>query len=659
MKKNILLLYLVIGLSHILNAQTTYSPKLEAPKVTPPSPNSASLGKYGDIPVGLYTGIPKISIPLYQVKLGTFSLPISLSYHSQGLKVEEKSGNVGLQWALNAGGVITRTVKGLPDEGTLGYWGQSNLTNEYISSNALITNDFCSGKIDAQPDMFYFNFGDYSGKFIIDASTNHIAHIIPAQPSLKIRVIGSLNSFQVIDDKGVKYVFDVKETTTDDNNPPNLLSYTSSWYLSKIIMPAGEINFSYASDQTYYYQRYESDHIDAAGNLDANTFNPGLKISENYITIDSKILTNVTSPVENIDFYTAADRKDMPSAKRITGFSAKDNNANVLKNVSFTQSYFGNSETTSPEDCRLKLDEIIELSSGGNSNKKYKLTYESPSLVPSNKSLSQDYWGYFNGKSNQSLLPYMDSRIYGLYISNRAALFGDRDPDINFSKIGCLNQITYPTGGNTVFLYEGNEYSSVSDVSVDEEKVMERQANVTATRTATSNLPTKITSFNINSPQQVLITTKGSYSGAPPVDNGPSVYLNRINSDGSRTNMFSRNMINSQIDDILTLTIGTYEVIASVDGIVQTAAGNISYYSVEGRINTKAAGGFRIKQILNTDPVTAKTTTKQYEYKSVEDTSKSSGVLVSEINLVSKKIGPKMVGSRNYWTVRSSALIII
>ena len=36
--------------------------QVEAPEVIPPSPNAASLGKYLEIPVGLYTGIPSVSV---------------------------------------------------------------------------------------------------------------------------------------------------------------------------------------------------------------------------------------------------------------------------------------------------------------------------------------------------------------------------------------------------------------------------------------------------------------------------------------------------------------------------------------------------------------------------------------------------------------------
>src|SRR6187402_2739427 len=80
------------------------------------SPTAASLGKYGDIPVGYHTGVPDISIPLYTVTAGSLKLPIGLSYHASGLKVQEPSSWVGAGWTLNAGGAITRTVVGAPDD---------------------------------------------------------------------------------------------------------------------------------------------------------------------------------------------------------------------------------------------------------------------------------------------------------------------------------------------------------------------------------------------------------------------------------------------------------------------------------------------------------------------------------------------------------------
>lgn len=62
----------------------------ELPKVISPSPNVASLQKYGEIPVSNYTGVPNINIPIYTVKSGDIEVPISASYHSSGIRVTTK-----------------------------------------------------------------------------------------------------------------------------------------------------------------------------------------------------------------------------------------------------------------------------------------------------------------------------------------------------------------------------------------------------------------------------------------------------------------------------------------------------------------------------------------------------------------------------------------
>lgn len=626
---------------------------MDLPKVTPPSPNAATLGKYGDVPVGLYAGIPSVSIPLYTVSLGDFSMPISVSYHSQGLKVEEKSGNIGLNWALNAGGAITRSVKGGPDENGLGYWSHATWTNAYIASSLLLTQSFCNGTYDDQPDMFYYNFAGNSGKFVIDATAGHAAHIIPAQPALKIKVMdNALSSIQITDDKGIKYIFDAKETTTDDNAPPTILSYTSAWYLSKIITPAGNITLTYADDDTYFSQYYESDHANTSANADAQQFNPGWKAATNYITVASKVLTKITTPFETITFYTLKDRKDMPNARRITEFVVKNNSANVIKKVVLNQSYFGNSTTTTPEDCRLKLDQVVEYSADSTTSRKYVFAYNSPASVPSVKSLSQDFWGYYNGKTNGSLLPYLDPAIYGTYVANQAATnYGNRDPDANYAIIGCLNQTTYPTGGTTQFTYESNDYSNVNGVTLNDPLQTSKQAQATATRSSSTNIPSKTTAFTINAAQTVTITTQGSYSGAPPVEDGPSVKINLINANGTRTNVYSRTMITSTLTVTQSFAVGNYEVVSTVDGLTQTATGTVKYYSLDGYIHTKQGGGIRIKKIVSVDPTTLSGTQKTFNYKQASDTTLSSGVLVTPISLTSQKINPAWGYS---WLVRSS-----
>ena len=65
-----------------------------------------------DSPVDLYSGTAQVNIPVYTLKDGSVELPISLSYATSGIKVNEEAGWVGLGWMLDVGGCITRKVIG-------------------------------------------------------------------------------------------------------------------------------------------------------------------------------------------------------------------------------------------------------------------------------------------------------------------------------------------------------------------------------------------------------------------------------------------------------------------------------------------------------------------------------------------------------------------
>lgn len=61
--------------------------------------------------VDLFTGDFHYDIPLLDVD----GYPINISY-SSGIGVEDQASMVGLGWTLNAGGIINRTVRGIPDD---------------------------------------------------------------------------------------------------------------------------------------------------------------------------------------------------------------------------------------------------------------------------------------------------------------------------------------------------------------------------------------------------------------------------------------------------------------------------------------------------------------------------------------------------------------
>lgn len=84
--------------------------------IVPPSPNQANLINIANFPKSNFTGVPEINIPVYNIKLKDFNIPIELQYSAGGIKVNDMSSWVGLGWNLSVGGSITRTVNGNPDD---------------------------------------------------------------------------------------------------------------------------------------------------------------------------------------------------------------------------------------------------------------------------------------------------------------------------------------------------------------------------------------------------------------------------------------------------------------------------------------------------------------------------------------------------------------
>jgi hypothetical protein len=240
------------------------------------SPTAASLGKYGDIPVSYHTGIPQISVPIYTVEAGSLKLPISLSYHASGLKVMEPASWVGAGWSLNAGGMISRTVRGAPDD--RGY-STSNVMdghytdygfNSYFNNGPNTPDDvnFARGFKDTEPDLYFFNFGSYTGKFYFNDDRTPI--LVPEQDFRIQPVVMSgqgFIGFTVTTPDGVRYYFgqvgnngpvapiEATNPFTIENGPSNTSAAASSWFLNKVVSADGmdSITLSYATENYSYY----------------------------------------------------------------------------------------------------------------------------------------------------------------------------------------------------------------------------------------------------------------------------------------------------------------------------------------------------------------------------------------------------------------------
>ncbi|MBR4660653.1 MAG: hypothetical protein IKO77_04425 [Bacteroidales bacterium] len=88
----------------------TYSSRIR------PSAQAWTVSHHGGMSPDLFTGAMAWSLPLYTYKDEDFTIPISLDYRFDGCRPSQPSGTVGLGWSLNCGGVITRTIVGLPDD---------------------------------------------------------------------------------------------------------------------------------------------------------------------------------------------------------------------------------------------------------------------------------------------------------------------------------------------------------------------------------------------------------------------------------------------------------------------------------------------------------------------------------------------------------------
>jgi hypothetical protein len=120
-----------------------------------------------------------VTVPILTIQEGGITVPVSLAYQSSGLRVEEKPSWVGMGWILNAGGVITRTMRGRCDDLSKGFLSNANSIPDYSVVTGDLGNttfrtdvyEFLGGVVDNQidyvPDAFSFNFQGHGGSFTL------------------------------------------------------------------------------------------------------------------------------------------------------------------------------------------------------------------------------------------------------------------------------------------------------------------------------------------------------------------------------------------------------------------------------------------------------------------------------------------------------------
>lgn len=453
----------------------------------PPSPEAQEFIKYGEYPVGMYTGVPNISIPLYTITAKEVQIPISLSYHASGIQVDQIASWAGLGWSLSTGGSISKIPRGIPDDEGFGF-----LLSTLPELNALVYDfdfyeDAASGQRDTESDIYHYNFAGYSGKFFFDRSKN--VRLIDQAP---IDITYASGSFTIVTKEGATYEFnDIERTQSVTYSLGNPLgtgteqNYVSSWHLSKVTSKNKLDSISYTYETGTPFANNQYNYSESTGNdVDLSSCPPSISsnVHSGQGTVSSQVQTTqnpkrikeIIFPSGKVVFNRLADRQDKSQDRLIeVEIYQKNNQAyDVIKSFSFLHNYFYSSHSTvypanpiAAKRYRLKLTELHELDKNGLNPKKHIFGYDT-TMLPPVETNGKDFWGYYNGKNmNLTLVPLQPNQYFGNNIGT-----ADRNPDASFMKAGILNKITYPTGGYTEFNYEPHEYETTEAALITKNK---------------------------------------------------------------------------------------------------------------------------------------------------------------------------------------------
>jgi len=492
--------------------------------VVPQTPSAANFTQYGNTPVDLSSGLPTISIPIYTLQVDGVSVPITLSYHASGVKVDDLSSTVGLKWALNVGGGIYRTIKDENDFANFGWvrdngsvshfdsWVDSNQPSQsYFDnpSNQILFRDYV-GTIDKWPDLFNYSFSGNSGNFIFKPDGTILKALkdnLTITP-VNIDTPSTVDDFFIAKDQsGNSYHFKTPETsttttTTVDHENLSFSQHRDSnivgWKLDTITSRNGKIiSFEYSnSNGNVGAYVYDQDIIPASQRIEyafgcgtegcvlgamlpldcktteSRSYRHYTKNSTNLrnISLNSSV-TKIESDNIRIDFYYS--ETPPPGVSFVSGWELKldrieitDKINNKSKNFYFKYDVFNGDE-------RLKLTEFYEVGFNNTQKPSYLFSYNDQAL-PEVGSMSKDYKGYYNGKNNSSLMPRTARSLLQRLDSQYYDALADRYFDEQSLKAGVLTSIEYPTGGKTEFDYEPNAIGE----NIMEPKLTEKSMNV-------------------------------------------------------------------------------------------------------------------------------------------------------------------------------------
>lgn len=640
MKKQVF--FFMIGIMPIINC---YGQSGEAPNYsnfsTLPA-GAAAASKITSNPVNLFTGQPNVSIPIYSFKNNSgLSMSVSLEYTGgSGIQVGESPTIAGLGWYLSTGGAVTRTVRGLPDDvPTYGYLYASAIPADWRSNG----NKYYHDSIDAQQDIFQFNFPGHSGRFYIGKNGQIVTaplskiRIIPVFRTPDIYYPTTLKSFRIIGEDGVKYDFeDVDQTAVSIDNSyfpsgygPTISAYytimhPTNWNLSRIISPFNNdtIKFNYTGGGAGTYS-YKLPQITFVNNSNGTRKTPPIAPgtgNTGFHKITSIELPDKTTVSFVYDYALKYNGSDYALSK----IQIKDTafRFGYLLGYDSTEAYYppGHSGQPAYRPVKLQLTSVTPYTKY-EKQEGYKFVYTGtfPKMGAPGDTIQnmRDYWGYYNSTYNgDSLIPKISPYTWG----------ADRHPTIN-SVQGVLSGFYLPSGGSIGYGYEMNDhYPYIKENS---------SVSITA-QTASQNTVNFRQVYNNKHQLSFLLDKSVSRTGTAPISGSGNLNVLVKNTAGTTTYISTTvSLYDLYYSGMRTLNFsldtGTYRLETSLSsGTTVTGSFPIDIKWENRKPNPDTAfeysGGLRVKLITRHNADNGLEGSYEF-YKYVREDGKSSGFL--------------------------------
>lgn len=383
------------------------------------SPEAAAFERYGQYQANEYTGVPDISIPLYELKDRDIDIPITLTYDASGIKVDQEATWVGLGWNLNVGGCITLVPAGQVDKyGRTGLWEDyekyydvkqswmksSNFKtyndsdyfdfeNGYVPKkydrdatrylpqdlcNGLGERDFFSVNVMGKHFMFFFNpytcrfeiIGKVSEKYTVKALG--VEEFGTNAPRHEQSFYDYKQGFIIKDSEGNSYEFRNRE-----NSRIGGITYPSAWNLTSITTQKGSrVVFNYSENhdlgltgklnEEYRFismRNYAEDSAIGYGHEALQTGHFKTYGGQVY-AVEKSYLKSIESDNITVSFQHDSERADMTGAVRLNSIAVYSNTDNrLLDSWKFNYSYFkGCNRGGDYTQMSTKLEDFTKIS---------------------------------------------------------------------------------------------------------------------------------------------------------------------------------------------------------------------------------------------------------------------------------------------------------